>query len=256
MSEPAPGGQLWDLLRGALGTRALAHRRRPRRRRRARRTGRARSTSSRRRSAPTRTRSTGSCARSRATASSPRTSPASSATPTASELLRGGGWGDFAHLFGGVWYQAAASLDATGEPAFPRRSARDFWSWLGRAPDERARVRPRDGAGQGAARRAVRRARLARRRDGRRRRRRQRLAARRALAAAAGPARDRLRPARRPCATRPRSATASSSSPGSFFERVPEGDVYVLSTILHDWDDESATAILQTIRAAAPPSRG
>ena len=28
---------------------------------------------------------------------------------------------------------------------------------------------------------------------------------------------------------------------GSFFERVPEGDVYILSTILHDWDDESAS---------------
>ena len=28
---------------------------------------------------------------------------------------------------------------------------------------------------------------------------------------------------------------------GSFFESVPPGDVYVLSTILHDWDDESAT---------------
>jgi hypothetical protein len=32
---------------------------------------------------------------------------------------------------------------------------------------------------------------------------------------------------------------------------VPEGDAYVLSTILHDWDDEHATRILQTIRAAA-----
>ena len=39
---------------------------------------------------------------------------------------------------------------------------------------------------------------------------------------------------------------------GSFFERVPEGDVYLLATILHDWDDESATKILRTIRAAAP----
>ena len=34
---------------------------------------------------------------------------------------------------------------------------------------------------------------------------------------------------------------------------MPEGDVYVLSTILHDWDDESAAAILRTIRAGAPP---
>jgi len=39
---------------------------------------------------------------------------------------------------------------------------------------------------------------------------------------------------------------------GDFFERVPSGDVYVLSTILHDWDDERAAAILRTIRAAAP----
>jgi hypothetical protein len=40
---------------------------------------------------------------------------------------------------------------------------------------------------------------------------------------------------------------------GSFFENVPEGEVYLLATILHDWDDESATRILQTIRAAAAP---
>ena len=39
---------------------------------------------------------------------------------------------------------------------------------------------------------------------------------------------------------------------GDFFERVPSGDVYVLATILHDWDDERAAAILRTIRAAAP----
>jgi hypothetical protein len=39
----------------------------------------------------------------------------------------------------------------------------------------------------------------------------------------------------------------------SFFDRVPEGDVYVLSTILHDWSDEKAAEILGTIRAAAKP---
>ena len=39
---------------------------------------------------------------------------------------------------------------------------------------------------------------------------------------------------------------------GDFFESVPAGDVYVLSTILHDWDDERAAAILRTIRAHAP----
>jgi hypothetical protein len=39
---------------------------------------------------------------------------------------------------------------------------------------------------------------------------------------------------------------------GSFFERVPEGDTYVLSRILHDWDDDRASAILTTVRASAP----
>ena len=40
---------------------------------------------------------------------------------------------------------------------------------------------------------------------------------------------------------------------GDFFERVPSGDAYVLSTILHDWDDDSAVRILRTIHAAAAP---
>src|SRR6266481_3757258 len=39
---------------------------------------------------------------------------------------------------------------------------------------------------------------------------------------------------------------------GSFFERVPPGDVYILSGILHDWPDAEAAAILRTIGAAAP----
>ena len=39
---------------------------------------------------------------------------------------------------------------------------------------------------------------------------------------------------------------------GSFFDFVPEGDVYVLGTVLHDWDDESAARILRTIRGSAP----
>jgi hypothetical protein len=37
---------------------------------------------------------------------------------------------------------------------------------------------------------------------------------------------------------------------GSFFESVPRADAHLLSTILHDWDDASATRILETIRAA------
>ncbi len=39
---------------------------------------------------------------------------------------------------------------------------------------------------------------------------------------------------------------------GNFFESVPAGgDAYVLSHILHDWDDEPALRILRAIRAAA-----
>jgi hypothetical protein len=38
---------------------------------------------------------------------------------------------------------------------------------------------------------------------------------------------------------------------GSFFEAVPAGDAFVLSTILHNWDDDSALRILRTVRAAA-----
>ncbi|HEY6067637.1 MAG TPA: methyltransferase, partial [Gaiellaceae bacterium] len=40
---------------------------------------------------------------------------------------------------------------------------------------------------------------------------------------------------------------------GNFFEGVPRGDAYVLSGILHDWDDGRATAILNAVRAAASP---
>jgi hypothetical protein len=41
-----------------------------------------------------------------------------------------------------------------------------------------------------------------------------------------------------------------SFAEGSFFESVPHGDVHILSTILHDWDDRAAQRILETIRAA------
>jgi hypothetical protein len=44
---------------------------------------------------------------------------------------------------------------------------------------------------------------------------------------------------------------------GSFFEAVPPGaDLYMLKSIVHDWDDEKALAILQTCaRAMHPTSR-
>jgi hypothetical protein len=40
---------------------------------------------------------------------------------------------------------------------------------------------------------------------------------------------------------------------GDFFEQVPTADIYVLSIILHDWDNASAIRILRTIARAAAP---
>lgn len=41
---------------------------------------------------------------------------------------------------------------------------------------------------------------------------------------------------------------------GDFFTEVPPGaDVYLLKTILHDWDDARAGAVLRTVRAAMRP---
>ncbi|MEV3925042.1 methyltransferase [Actinomadura coerulea] len=42
--------------------------------------------------------------------------------------------------------------------------------------------------------------------------------------------------------------------PGDFFESVPTGpDAFVLKSVVHDWDDEKATAILRNCRAAMGP---
>jgi hypothetical protein len=41
--------------------------------------------------------------------------------------------------------------------------------------------------------------------------------------------------------------------PADFFESVPAGgDLYLLSNVLHDWDDGECVAILRTVRAAMP----
>jgi len=41
---------------------------------------------------------------------------------------------------------------------------------------------------------------------------------------------------------------------GSFFDTVPSGaDVYVLKTVLHDWDDERSKKILSVVRSAMKP---
>jgi hypothetical protein len=60
----------------------------------------------------------------------------------ASELLRRGNndrWTEFAHLWGFACYTAIGELDARGDRiAFARAFQTDFWSWLATHPDERA----------------------------------------------------------------------------------------------------------------------
>lgn len=172
-------------------------------------------------------------------------------TPASEDLRRGGDWDDFAMLFGGVWYQAAAGLDAQGTVAFPRDFGTDFWSWLAAHPDQRASF---DRAMQGGKEQTVERLALLDWRgdetvvdvgggNG-------------ALLAGL----LKLQPGLRgivfdlPETVRDEPALGERITfvEGSFFDHVPEGDVYILSGILHDWDDEKATAILRTIRQSAP----
>ena len=154
------------------------------------------------------------------------------------------GWPEFAHLFAGVFYEAVEN--------FPEKFEADFWEWLAANPTERAafdaamaggkepggaRLAGLDwragetvvdvGGGNGALLREL----LAHQPDLR------------------GIILDL------PATDRDEAALGDRITfvPGNFFESVPEGDVYVLSAILHDWDDERAGAILRTVRAAATP---
>ncbi len=172
-------------------------------------------------------------------------------TPASETLRRGGGWAEFALLFGGVWHRTAGELQADGQPAFERIFGTDYWSWLANHPEERAifdlamsegRERRADrleavewrgnetvvdvGGGNGSLLVT-----LLERRPGLR-----------------GIVFDLPETARDEEALGERIAFVE----GSFFDTVPEGDVYVLGTVLHDWDDESATRILRTIRGSAP----
>jgi hypothetical protein len=173
----------------------------------------------------------------------------------ASELLRSDNddrWREFAHLFGEVCYPAIGALDVRLiDVPFARAYGTDIWSWFATQPEERSNFdRAMEG---GQAERADKLAALEWRED-------------EAVVDVAGGTgrllRDLLerRPELRgivfdlPEADRDETAVGDRITfvSGSFFEQVPEGDAYVLSKILHDWDDERAAAVLRRVRAAAP----
>ena len=170
-----------------------------------------------------------------------------------SEQLLKGGWPDFAHLFGGVFFDAMGDLDKaahTGDVTFPGTFEIDFWAWLAAHPEERASF---DRAMAGGKSETAERLNELEWRDGE-------------TVVDIGGGNGALlrelvvlRPSLKgivfdlPETDRDESLFGENLEfvAGSFFEHVPEGDTYVLSRILHDWGDEPAAKILRTIRAAA-----
>ena len=250
MSEPAPEEIIWDCLRGALRTRALAI---------VADLGIAQRLADGPRAVNDLARETGSDADAvhrllRALASDGVFAEAERGvfrnTP-ASEVLLAEGWNDFAHLFGGSWFRAMGQLDASGEATFERIFGADFWSWLAAHPEERAAF---DRAmAQGKEQRVERFDSVSWRGD------------ETVVDVGGGNGSLLIEVLRRqpglrgivfdlPETVRDEDAFGDRIEfvAGSFFESVPRGDVYILRTILHDWDDEPAAAILRTIRTAAP----
>jgi len=250
MSEVAPEEKVWEILRGALATRTLAI---------VAELGIPHALAGGARSVEVLARDTGANAEAlhrllRALASEGifveeergvfRNTPAS-------EILVTSGWDDFAVLFGGVWYRAVERLDASGRAVFPDVFGSDFWVWLAEHPAERARF---DRAmAQGADTRIERLETVDWQGD-------------ETVVDVGGGNGSLLAELLKahpdlhgivfdlPETTRDESLFDERLEfvAGSFFERVPAGDVYILATILHDWHDDSATKILRTIRAAAP----
>jgi O-methyltransferase domain len=172
-------------------------------------------------------------------------------TETSRQLLEPG-WSEFGHLFGGVFFDATTDLDAslTGSP-FEARFGTGFWRWLAEHPAERAAF---DAAMAGERSRPAERLAALQWRDGE------------VVVDVGGgngallleliERRPELRGIVLDLAETVRDEAALGDRiefvAGNFFESVPEGDAYILSGILHDWPDEHAARILRTIRAAAP----
>jgi hypothetical protein len=251
MSERPPEALVWDFLRGALATRALAI---------VADLGVANALAEGPRPVSDLARETGADPDAlhrllRALASDgvfAEQDPGVFGNTPASALIIDSGWRDFASLFGGIWHPTAGALDASGKPTFRQLFGADFWEWLAEHPEERAAF---DRAmEQGSERRLERLAGLEWRSN--------------ETVVDVGGGNGSLlvellkrRPGLRGIVfdlpetnvDQARLGDRIAFVAGSFFDRVPEGDVYILSTILHDWDDEHAAAIVRTIRASAPP---
>jgi hypothetical protein len=170
-----------------------------------------------------------------------------------SRLLLEPGWSEFAHLFGGVFFEATTDLDAsTPGGTFPNRFETGFWEWLAEHPAERAAF---DAAMAGEHDRPAERLAALDWREGDV-----------VVDVGGGNGALLIELVRRQAELRgvvldlPETVRDEATFgdriefvAGSFFDSVPEGDVYVLSGILHDWPDEDAARILRTMRAAAPP---
>lgn len=168
----------------------------------------------------------------------------------ASEILRDDASAAFAHLHGGVWHRVAGELDASGAPAFPKIFATDFWSWLSTNPSERAAF---DRAMvDGTEARVDRLMEVAWRGD--------------ETVVDVGGGNGSLltsllgrMPGLRgivfdlPETTRDEAELGQHCVfvSGDFFDHVPAGEVYIYSTVLHDWNDASAGRILTTLRTHA-----
>jgi O-methyltransferase domain/Dimerisation domain len=175
------------------------------------------------------------------------------ANTAASGLVRADAWTSFAHLFGGVFYGAVADLPRAvrdGKGTFAETFGAEFWPWLASRPEERGQF---DRAMAGNKDRHTQQLAALDWRDGEV-----------VVDVGGGNGALLVELLRREPNVRgivfdlPETDRDESAFPdrlefveGSFFERVPPGDTYLLSGILHDWDDGAAAAICRTIHAAA-----